>query len=66
MPEITITINSNSPMEAMVIKNSLQTLATNFNKDNLSKMADLSKMDNPNEKIKNLFDNPFFKMATKK
>jgi hypothetical protein len=66
MAEITIKLNSNSPIEIASIKNSIQTIADNFNKENQAEIAKLSKMENANEKLKDLFNNPLFKMAIRK
>lgn len=63
MAEIIITINSNSPAEITKIKADLQSIATNFSKENRTEIAKLSQLENANEKIQKLFSNPLFKMA---
>ncbi|MBS1635233.1 MAG: hypothetical protein JST26_04865 [Bacteroidetes bacterium] len=63
MAEITITLNSNSPIVIASVKNSLQTIADNFTKENQAEIAKLSKLPNANDKLKDLFNNPLFKMA---
>ncbi len=47
-------------------KIALEKLAKNFNAENLMKMAELSEIPNPDEQIKALFNNAFFKMAIKR
>lgn len=61
--EITIHLKNNSPAEVTSIKNALQTIADNFSKENQLEIAKLSKLENANDKLKNLFNNPLFKMA---
>lgn len=63
MADIIISIPSNSPAEIGNIKNSIQAIAKNFNKENLAEIAKLSALPNANEKIQSLFNNPLFKMA---
>ncbi len=61
--EVTIIIKAGSPAERAAIKNALQNIAENFNKENVMEIARLSKLEQPNEKITSLFNNPLFKMA---
>lgn len=63
MADIIITINSNSPAEIAKIKADLQSIATNFSKENRAEIAKLSNLENANERIQKLFTNPLFKMA---
>jgi hypothetical protein len=63
MADIIISINSNSPAEIAKIKADLQSIATNFSKENRAEIAKLSQLDNANERIQKLFSNPLFKMA---
>ena len=61
--QVTINTNETNSMAAINLKIALQKIVTNFNKENILKIAELSEIKNPNEKIKNLFNNPLFKMA---
>ncbi len=63
MADIHITIKSNSHAETATLKNALQNIADNFDKENQLEIARLSKLENANEKLKSLFNNPLFKMA---
>lgn len=63
MADIIITINSNSPAEIAKVKADLQSIASNFSKENRAEIARLSQLDNTNERIQKLFSNPLFKMA---
>lgn len=63
MAEITITINTTSPVELTKAKADLQSIAENFSKENRAEIAKLSKLHNANERIQKLFSNPLFKMA---
>lgn len=60
---IEIIINAETAIEAATIKNALQNIADNFNKENQLEIARLSKLPNANDKLKSLFTNPLFKMA---
>lgn len=51
--------------EVILKKIALQKIAQNFDKDNLTKIAEVSQTTNANKKLPNLFNNPFFKMALK-
>ena len=61
MKEISITVNAASDMEAFAIKNALQSIATNFNKDNLVYISELSKKPDVNNKFAKLKSNPLVK-----
>ncbi len=56
---ISVTINSNSPMEEVIIKNALETIAKNFDIGNLKYLAELSKKPNANKKFTDLQTNKF-------
>lgn len=61
MADITLKINSNSPLEEIAIRNALQTIASNFNKNNLQYIAELSNKEGVNEKFEKLKNNPLVK-----
>lgn len=65
MTEITLTITSQSAAQTVIIKNALQAIADNFNKENQLEIAKLSKLPDANDKLKSLFNNPLFKMAVR-
>lgn len=54
MADIILKINAASPLEEMAIRNALQTIATNFSKNNLQYIAELSNKPNVNEKFEKL------------
>ena len=60
-----VEIGENSQLEAIAVKVMLEKIAKNFDRQSLSKIAELSEIPKANEKIKNLFSNPLFKMALK-
>ena len=61
MREIIITVNTASDMEAFTIKNALQSIAKNFNKDNLVYIAGLANKPKANERFNDLKSNPIVK-----
>jgi len=65
MKEITITVKAASDIEAFTMKNALQSIATNFNKENVVYVAELSKKKDVNEKFNALKTNPLVKTILK-
>ncbi len=61
MKEIIIKVNAASDIEAFTLKNALQSIATNFNKDNVLYIAELSKKKDVNKKFTSLKANPIVK-----
>lgn len=59
--DITISTNAETDMEAFSLKSAIQSIATNFNKENLIYLAELSRKPNVNEKFIKLKNNPFIK-----
>ncbi len=65
MKEITIKVKAASDIEAFTLKNALQSIATNFNKENLIYIAELSRNKGVNDKFNSLKANPIVKAMMK-
>lgn len=61
--KVQVEITNASSLEAISVQVMLEKIAKNFDRKNLSKIAELSEIPNANTKIGNLFNNPLFKMA---
>lgn len=59
--DVTISTQANSDMEALSLKNAIQTIASNLNKANILYVADLCRKDKINEKFDKLKNNPLVK-----
>lgn len=62
MTEITINIKSDSAVDTVVLKQALQSIASNFSKENILAIAKVSKANNVNENLPKLLGNPMVKM----
>lgn len=58
---LTISVNTQSSAESFALQNALQQIASNFSKENISYIAELSKKPGVNDKFSKLKNNPFVK-----